>query len=217
MSIRPTYALICDDHPVVGRGLSELLKEHPLIQATVVTSSVQQCLEYLAGHPHPAIVIADFWMQGDTTCTLVTELKKMQLPVLMISADDDPMVQIRCQEWGADGFISKQASPGVLREAVSSLIQGLGWFMPLAQKNHDALDVNCANRIPVSARELGLTRRQGEVFAAILQGKPNKRIAQQLCVTEATVKEHITGIFQRLGAKTRVELITKFQNRRLIV
>jgi DNA-binding NarL/FixJ family response regulator len=209
------YALICDDHPVVGRGLSELLKEHPLIDTTACTETAQACLDHIAENGNPAIVVVDFWIQGNTVKALIEALKLMQLPVLVISADDDPMVQMRCQQWGADGFVSKQATPGILREAVSSLIQGLGWFMPLSEGVAGTAISAAAPRLSISARELGLTTRQGQVLAMILEGQPNKRIAQQMGLTEATVKEHVTGIFQRLGAKSRVELISKFQNRRL--
>jgi DNA-binding NarL/FixJ family response regulator len=206
------YALICDDHPVVGRGLSELLKEHPLISSAACTVSAQECLDHIAAHGQPAVVVVDFWLQGNTVKPLVEALKAMQLPVLVISADDDPMVQMRCQQWGADGFVSKQASPGVVREAVSSLIEGLGWFMPLPDSTSSQAG---GLRLPISASELGLTPRQGQVLGMLLEGQPNKRIAQQLLLTEATVKEHVTGILQRLNAKSRVELIAKFQNRRL--
>ena len=85
--------------------------------------------------------------------------------------------------------------------------------MPLAQE-----PAHCdapANRLTLSARELGLTPRQGQVLAMLLEGQPNKRIAQMFCLTEATVKEHVTGIFNRLGAKSRLEVMAKFKHRRL--
>jgi DNA-binding NarL/FixJ family response regulator len=52
-------------------------------------------------------------------------------------------------------------------------------------------------------------------LALILEGHPNKKIADQLFVSESTVKEHITGIFQRMSVMSRVELIARFQNRRI--
>ncbi len=208
------YILICDDHPVVGRGLVELLKGHPLIDACIYTSSTQLCLDHIETHDLPALVIVDFWILGDTSRELVWALKLKRLPVLVISADDDPMIQQKSQEWGADGFISKQSSPGVVIEAVSCLIKGLGWFMPMqaAQVHHDSVQ---RNRIPVSARELGLTPRQGEILVQILEGYPNKKIADLLFLSEATVKEHITGIFQRLNVKSRVELISRLKHRKI--
>ncbi|NJM44211.1 MAG: response regulator transcription factor [Brachymonas sp.] len=213
MTLSPRYVLICDDHPVVARGLSELLKEHPQINAAVCTSTAQECLAYIETHGRPAIVVLDFWLQGHTCEPLARALTEQKIPVLMISADDDPLVQARCQQWGANGFISKQASPGVVREAVTCLVEGLGWFMPIAVAQSYQQNVN--NRLPISVRELGLTTRQGQVLSMMLEGQPNKRIAQHLSLTEATIKEHVTGILQRLGVRSRVEAIAKLQHRRL--
>ena len=209
-----SYALICDDHPVVGRGLMELLKNHPDIASCAYTANKQECLDYLEANARPALVIVDFWLMGEPASALVRALKQKSLVVLVISADDDPMIQRKSQEWGADGFISKQASPSVVIEAVSCLIKGLGWFMPVPTADlHSRADQR--HRIPVSARELGLTPRQGDILALILEGYPNRKIADQLFVSESTVKEHITGLFQRLSVRSRVELIAQFKNRRI--
>jgi DNA-binding NarL/FixJ family response regulator len=207
------YALICDDHPLVGRGLRELLKDHPLLENTVCTSSEIECLKYIAANGAPCIVVVDFWLADGASETLVQALSKdwPELPILMMSADDDPMVQIKCQQWGAKGFISKQVSPGVIREAVSALIEGLGWFMPI---DDEAIASPIRkNRWPISARELGLTVRQGQILGMILDGLPNKKIAQSLSLTEATIKEHVTAVLQKLNVKSRVEAISKLRDR----
>ena len=208
-----TYAMICDDHPLVGRGMRELLKDHPLLTNSVCTTSERECLAYIASHGAPGIAVIDFWLSNDASEVLVKRLHAdySSLPILMMSADDDPVVQLKCSEWGAKGFINKQASPGVIREAVSAVIQGLGWFMPLADQ--PMISTIRKNQWPITARELGLTNRQGEILAMLLEGLPNKRIAQSLHVTEATVKEHVTGVLQKLGVKSRVEAIAQLKDR----
>lgn len=207
------YALICDDHPLVGRGLRELLNEHPLLARSACTTSEKECLQYISDHGAPSIFIIDFWLANEVSERLVQALDKdwPKIPILMMSADDDPVVQLKCQQWGAKGFINKQASPGVIREAVSTLIQGLGWFMPLdLQATTSPIR---KNQWPITAGELGLTVRQGQILAMILEGLPNKRIAQNLNVTEATVKEHVTGVLQKLAVKSRVEAIALLKDR----
>lgn len=209
----PTFAMICDDHPLVGRGMRELLKDHPLLTNSVCTTSERECLAHLASYGVPSIAVVDFWLSNDASEVLVKRLhtEYPSLPILMMSADDDPVVQRKCQEWGAKGFINKQASPGVIREAVSAVIQGLGWFMPLADQ--PMISLIRKNQWPITARELGLTNRQGQILAMILEGLPNKRIAQNLSVTEATVKEHVTGVLQKLGVKSRIEAIAQLKDR----
>lgn len=75
------------------------------------------------------------------------------------------------------------------------------------------LDTEARRAPAVRAAELGLTPRQGEVLAMLLLGLPNKRIARALNVTEATVKEHVTGILGRLGVANRVEAILRLHGR----
>lgn len=207
------YALICDDHPLVGRGLEELLKSHPIIRSSVPTLTAEACLEQARAQVPPAIAVIDFWLSEDACESLVLELRKLrpEMPILIMSADDDPMVQTKCAEWGTQGFINKQANPGVIREAVLALLQGLTWFTP-PDSQHRSPSIR-QNQWPISARELGLTVRQGQVLEMILQGQPNKRIALTLNLTEATVKEHVTGILNKLGVKSRIEAIAKLQHR----
>ena len=70
-------------------------------------------------------------------------------------------------------------------------------------------------KLPLTAAELGLTPRQGEVLALMLKGLPNKRVAVQLGLSEQTVKEHVSGILERLGARNRVELIMRLKGKRI--
>jgi DNA-binding NarL/FixJ family response regulator len=208
------YVLICDDHPIVGSGLVELLKSIPSIGSCIYKASASECLAHIGTNSNPILVIIDFWLMGKVSRELVVELKSLGLRVLVISADDDPLVTARCKEWGADGFISKQESPGKIREAVTSLIHGNEWFGLEAHRASDA-GLEQRNLLPLTAKELGLTSRQGQILAIILEGHPNKRIAQKLHLSEATVKEHVTGIFQRTGTKTRMELVTLFKHRKI--
>jgi DNA-binding NarL/FixJ family response regulator len=208
------YVLICDDHPIVGSGLVELLKNIPGIESCIYKASAVECLAHIRVNPKPILVIVDFWIAGRVSQELVSELKALCLRVLVISADDDPLVATRSKDWGADGFISKQESPSKIREAVTSLIQGNSWF---GLESHHPFNTRLEQRnlLPLTAKELGLTSRQGQILAIILEGQPNKRIAQKLHLSEATVKEHVTGIFQRTGTKTRMELVTLFKHRKI--
>jgi DNA-binding NarL/FixJ family response regulator len=208
------YILVCDDHPVVGSGLVELLKNIPNISSCVYKASAQDCLVYLQANPNPLLVIVDFWILGKISRELVIELKALGLSVLMISADDDPLIVAKSKAWGADGFVSKQESPSRIRDVVISLVNGGTWFASEPQINLN-IDLELRNLLPISAQEIGLTTRQGQILALILEGHPNKKIAQKLLLSEATVKEHITGIFQRTGSKTRMELVTLFKHRKI--
>ena len=68
----------------------------------------------------------------------------------------------------------------------------------------------------VTPADLGLTERQGDILALLLDGLPNKRIAQARSLSESTVKEHVSAVLARMGAHSRVELMTRLRGQRLV-
>ena len=96
---------------------------------------------------------------------------------------------------------------------MEALLCGLAWFEPPSHSGQPPR----SRDLPVTPTELGLSMRQGEILALVLQGLPNKRIALQYDLSESTVKEHMSAILLRLGARTRVEAITRLRGRRLVL
>ena len=70
--------------------------------------------------------------------------------------------------------------------------------------------------LSISYKDLDLSSRQGQILNHVLQGLPNKRIAQLLCLSESTVKEHMTSILRKLKVTSRVEAITRLRGRKLV-
>ena len=106
------------------------------------------------------------------------------------------MLQLRGRNSGSQGFVHKQALPEVFGLAFAAMLAGGRWF------EHKTID--CAHQPrewAISPAELGLTPRQGEILALVLRGRPNKRTALTLSLSESTVKEHLTGIFDRLASR----------------
>lgn len=209
------YALILDDHPLVAQGVAAFLRARLPSLEVVVAAQAEAAREILALRGAPSIALVDYWIAHDTTLDLVTDLRARfpATPVAVMSGDDDPAVVAQVRAAGAHGFIHKQEPPEVVAQAVEALLGGLAWFQPLP---HPASPVR-SREIPVSPAELGLSTRQGEILSLVLQGFPNKRIAREYDLSESTVKEHMTAILQRLGARTRVEVITQLRGRRLVL
>ena len=131
---------------------------------------------------------------------------------LAISGDDDPAVVTRVQAAGARGFVHKQAPPETFGAAIKAVLGGAMWFAPVPASRPAAV---APREWPVSPAELGLTLRQSEILRLVMRGLPNKRIASQLGIAESTVKEHVTGILERLGVRSRVEAIAHLRGRRM--
>ena len=96
----------------------------------------------------------------------------------------------------------------------AALLAGQRWFESDASRSSTTPR---SREWDVTPAELGLTPRQGEILALVLRGLPNRGIALSLDVTESTVKEHLTGILERLGVRTRVEILTHLRGRRLVL
>ncbi len=166
-------------------------------------------------HGAPALALIDFWLADSAALDVVARLCAQcpQTAVAVVSGDDDPAIAEAARSAGARGFIHKQEPPETFARAAQALLGGLPWFCAPA-RSPGALQ---GRELPVTPATLGLSARQGEILALVLQGLPNKRIALQCGLSESTVKEHVSGILTRLGARTRVEAITRLRGRRLVL
>lgn len=210
-----SFGLVIDDHPLVAKGIAALLSAHPLLERVYVAASVQEARDVITQHGAPRVALVDFWLSDGSAACLVNSLQA-ECPdtrILAISADDRPVVWEAMRQRGAHGFVAKQQQPAEFNRAVTALLNGGTWFASEHLPTDDVLGAQHDGIIDAVA--LGLTERQAEVAALMLQGLPNKRIARALEVSESTVKEHISGIFQRLGVQSRMEFVALLRGRRL--
>lgn len=206
------WAVVVDDHPLVAHGIADFLVTHCGFSRAQPVSAIAEFWPLLETDQPPALAVVDFWLPDGASLPLLAELKQRHpmIRVLAISADDDRTVAEKIATTGTDGFIHKQAAPKLFAKAVTAVMAGEIWF-----RGQSPAALTLARELPVTAAELGLTPRQGQVLAMMLKGLPNKRIALNLSLSEHTVKEHVTGILERLGAKNRIEVITKLRGRSL--
>jgi DNA-binding NarL/FixJ family response regulator len=214
MNLRPIKLILLDDHPLVGRSLAHYLKSVYANMEVDVVTSIQELNTQIKGEQYPDILVADVWLTtGDTFSRLA--LLRQQCPsitCLVMSGDTDPSIPNRVRAVGAQGFIQKQSSPEQFVLAINTLLKGGEWFSNAYTTETSATS---SQKWEVTPNELGLTERQGEILGLLLRGLPNKRIASALSLSESTVKEHVTGILERLGARNRIEVITLFNHRRI--
>lgn len=207
-------AVVIDDHPLVARGIAAFLQSHFGFDDVKALNNADTIWDVIDTANPPAFIALDFWLPNGESLILLGELKKKcpSTPILVISADDDVAVQRKVQLAGAHGFIHKQENMDIFVQAVKSLINGETWFKSKTQQQ--TLN-NQPKELSITAHELGLTARQGEILKMIIQGFPNKVIAKNLSLSEQTVKEHVSGILDRLDVNNRVEVITKLRGKRL--
>lgn len=214
MSTPQPYVIVLDDHPLVGRGMAQYLASICPELAVSVATQWSDVLRLQQTQGCPRLLVADVWL-ADGSSLQALERWCTECPAtawLAISGDDDPAVVTRVQAAGARGFVHKQAAPEMFGAAIQAVLGGGRWYAP----EHAPRSAAVAPREwPVSPGELGLTLRQGEILRLVMRGLPNKRIASQLGIAESTVKEHVTGILERLGVRSRVEAIAHLRGRRM--
>lgn len=208
-AVPSSYVLVIDDHPLVVRGLAHFLQSSCPELSVVPMTRWEDALALIGAIGSPVLLIADVWLGDGSSLVSMDSWRQAcpQTPWLAVSGDDDPTLEQRVRAAGAQGFVHKQASPEVFARAVDAVRRGGDWFAGTAvAQAHGSIDPLVAAR--------GLTPRQSDILALLLRGLPNKRIASELGITEATVKEHVTAVLARLGVRTRIEAITALSGRR---
>jgi DNA-binding NarL/FixJ family response regulator len=214
MHTAPSTVIILDDHPLVAQGLAHYYRSLQPELEVLTVSNCPALQRFIDTCGCPRIVVADVWLESGNILDDLGSFRQQYpgMPWLAISGDDDPLIGLRLRSAGANGFVHKKAPPETFALALAALLQGGEWFEAITPST---APVQPMHEWTVTAQELGLTPRQGEILDLVLRGLPNKRIALTLNVSESTVKEHVTGILEKLGVRNRVEAITKLRGRRL--
>ena len=126
------------------------------------------------------------------------------VPVVIISANEDPVVIKRALEHGAAGFIPKSSSIDTITQAISSILMGEIWAPAPTVSD---LPGSNTSEVELAERMAQLTPQQFKVLMMMSQGLLNKQIAYDLGVSEATIKAHVTAIMSKLGVSNRTQAV----------
>jgi DNA-binding NarL/FixJ family response regulator len=151
------------------------------------------------------LVLLDLTMPGVRSFSGLMYLRAQypSVPVIVVSANDDPAAIRRCMEFGASGFIPKTLGVEVMRDAISCILSGGVWTPP----DVDLSAGSDAETAALMTRMTTLTPQQVRVLMMLSEGLLNKQIAYQLGVSEATVKAHVSAILQKLGVESRTQAV----------
>jgi len=201
----PTRLLIADDHPLFRGALREAVSG--LLQPVEIAEagSFDEVAELLERGGDVDLILLDLTMPGARGFSGLMYLRAQypSLPVVVVSANDDPAAIRRCMEFGASGFIPKTAGVEAMRTAVSRVLKGGVWTPPDVDLSTGA-DAEIAE---LMSRMATLTPQQVRVLMMLSEGLLNKQIAFQLGVSEATVKAHVSAILQKLGVESRTQAV----------
>ncbi len=204
----PHHLLIADDHPLFRGALREAVSGlfgRAEVGEAGTFEEVTELLERGGGGGDVDLILLDLSMPGVRGFSGLMYLRAQYpgLPIVVVSANDDPAVIRRCMEFGASGFIPKTLGIDAMRQAISRVLQGEVWTPPDVDLHRPA----DAETTAMIARLASLTPQQVRVLMMLSGGLLNKQIAYELSVSEATVKAHVSAILQKLGVESRTQAV----------
>lgn len=204
--ITTTYRLvIADDHPLFRGALREavagLLDRVEILEA----GTFDEVANLLDRGGDVDLILLDLKMPGVRGFSGLIYMRAQypSVPVVVVSANDDPSAIRRCMDFGASGYIPKTLGVEIMRNAIREVLEGGLWTPP----DVDLAAGSDAETDELMVRMATLTPQQVRVLMMLSEGLLNKQIAYQLGVSEATVKAHVSAILQKLGVESRTQAV----------
>jgi DNA-binding NarL/FixJ family response regulator len=204
--------LVVDDHPLILEALRHVLKQLEAQVEVFDASTAEAGRKLAAEHEALDLVLLDLTLPGVDGFALLDEFRAEHpaMPVVVLSASERAEDVVRALDRGAMGFIPKSASSEVMLHALRLVLSG-GVYVPASAIAHQESQASSAARPRAPGKltpaDLGLTDRQGQVLALILQGLPNKLICRRLNLAEGTVKIHVAAILRALNVHNRTQAV----------
>lgn len=205
--------LVVDDHGLIREALSGVLKQLRPDATIVEAVDSSQAAQRLKEEREIELIVLDLGLPDRNGLDILAELRDRyrDVAVVVLSGLSDRDTVTRALDLGALGFIPKSASRAVMLSAFNLIFAG-GVYIPpevLGGKapSPAAGSESAGQERRVSAADIGLTERQMDVLALMMQGKSNKAICRLLNLAEPTVKNHVTAILRTLNATNRTEAV----------
>jgi DNA-binding NarL/FixJ family response regulator len=204
--------LIVDDHVLIRDALRGVLKELQADALVLEAADSRQAMAAIAGNADTELVLLDLNLPDRNGFDVLGELRERypSISVVVLSAQQDRASVVKALDLGALGFIPKSGQRDVMLSALRLVFAG-GIYIPpeiLAKHTEAATLLERADAAPrPTPADLGLTERQLDVLALLMQGKSNKGICRVLNLAEPTVKNHITAVLKALKVTNRTEAV----------
>ena len=203
--------LIVDDHPILQRAIAQELAEIEPGCEILSAGRLDEALRLLRTGAQPDLILYDLALPDSAGVEGLMNLRRQhpQNRLVVVSAQDDAPMIVRCLDLGAAGYIPKNLPHDHLRSALRLVASGCAYVPPQVLAGEQPLRLRADPSATRSSdpRRLGLTDRQVDVLRLILRGLPNKLICRQLALAEGTVKVHVSAVLRALGVRNRTQAV----------
>ena len=206
MASVPIRVLLADDHAIVRNGVAQILDEQPDIEVVAQAEDGESAI-VLYRQENPDVALLDLRMPK-VEGTQVVERIRREFPeavlVVLTTFDTDDDID-RALRAGAKGYLLKDVGPRDLVACVRTVHGGGTWVSPTV-----------ASKLVARMTRVQITPQEMRVLHQVAEGKSNREIGETLFISEATVKIHLSHLFDKLGASSRTDAVAKAVERGLI-
>jgi two-component system nitrate/nitrite response regulator NarL len=210
MESSPLSIVILDNHALVRAGFRLLLDRYPTMKVVGEAGDLSAGLEIVARNK-PDIVLFEFNLSEQENTAVITQILQAseKSRLILVTGIPDPSVSQAAVENGVMGVVLKTQSPEVLIKAIEKVYSGEVWLERLLIANvisrlsRNQFDKKNPEENGISI----LSDREREIVRLIGQGLKNRKISTLLCISETTVRHHLTSIYSKLGVSDRLELL----------
>jgi DNA-binding NarL/FixJ family response regulator len=198
--------VLADDHPLMLRALDSLLGSEPDFKVVAQCPNGEKALRNIRAL-HPDVAVLDIRMPMRDGLSVMREIKQARLRtrVVLLTASIEDEEMLEATRLGVGGVVLKEMAPRFLVQCVRKVHAGEAWL----ERRAAARAFETLLRREAGVRAIGklLTPREVEIVRLVSRGLRNKAIADEMSVSEATVKTHLHNIYEKLGVESRAELI----------
>lgn len=195
--------LVADDHPLFREAVVLSIRHLDRTDFQVLEAgTLDEVCRLATAMPDLDLLLLDLKMPGMDGLGGLLELRRKfpSLPVVIVSATEEPRIIREAIAAGAMAYIPKSLDRSTITQALEHVLNGDIW-----QPEGDAGQFG--NETPMAERMQALTPQQTNILRLMVAGKPNKLIAYELSIAETTVKAHVTVILRKLGVYSRTQAV----------
>lgn len=196
--------IIADDHMMIREGLKQLLELDGTMKVIAEANDGEECLNLLNKKIHPDILLLDINMPKKNGIEVLEYIKQNKIPVkvLILTVHNEVEYLLKAVDIGIDGYLLKDSSYDELKEAIDVVISENTYIQPsLLPALNESMEDYALDKEKIEC----LTKRELDVLRLISEGCSNKKISDELTISERTVKNHISHIFRKINVEDRTQ------------